>query len=169
MKHLGKLRKAVLAFGAAAGIAAVVTGDPAYSATAMSPTNLRSGPGTSWPVIGAIPAGADVNVINCAEGWRHSWCQVQYGTISGYVNAPALAISGADVVVAQVVTTDATNLRTSPSLFASVIEVILGGEEVDVIHCKSGIGQGWCHVTYDGKTGFVRGGLLTRQASVIPR
>ncbi len=156
-------------YATAAGMVALTVASAAYSATARSPAILRAGPGTAWGAIGSVPAGADVEVLSCNPGWRHSWCQVRYGSTTGWVNAPALGTSGSQVVIAPVVTTDAANLRASPSLFSSVIEVIPGGENVDVLHCKNGIGRGWCHVAYNGTTGFVRGGLLTRQGSVIPR
>jgi uncharacterized protein YraI len=67
------------------------------------------------------------------------------------------------VVVAPVVTTDATNMRAGPSLFSPVEEIIPGGATVDVLHCKQGLGRGWCKIAYEDKTGYVRGGLLARQ------
>ncbi len=141
----------------------------AYSAPVTSPANVRSGPGSGWPVIAAIPAGTDVTVVNCGEGWRHSWCQIEYGSVKGYVNGAVLAAAGQNVVVAPVVTTDAVNLRASANLFSPVIDVIPGGEPVNVLHCRSGWGRGWCHVAYEEKTGYVRGGLLERQGAVIPQ
>jgi uncharacterized protein YraI len=161
--------RSLLVLGAAL-LALVGVQGAAHAAAVMSPANVRTGPGTSWPVVGSIPAGTDVQVLNCNEGWRHSWCQVRFGDQTGYVNASVLAASGrSNVVVAPVVTTDAANLRTRASLFSSVIEVIPGGETVNVLRCRSGLGNGWCHVAYGGRTGYVRGGLLSRQGSIIPQ
>ncbi|HYA80479.1 MAG TPA: SH3 domain-containing protein [Methylocystis sp.] len=154
---------------ATAGLFAFLVTGAALAETWQSPAVLRSGPGTKWRAISAIPAGADVEVLNCGEGWRHSWCQVRYGSLTGWVNAPALGTAGPNVVVAPVVTTDAANLRERASLLSSVVEVIPGGETIDVLRCKNGIGNGWCYVSYKGKAGFVRGGLLARQGSVIPQ
>jgi len=150
-------------------LVAFLVQDIAQAAIAQSPATLRSGPGMSWRSIGKIPAGADVQVLSCNPGWRHSWCQVRYGSKTGWVNAPALGTSGKNVIIAPVVTTNAASLKRRASMFSRVIETIPGGEKVDVLRCKSGLGRGWCHVSYNGKIGFVRGGLLTRQGSVIPR
>jgi len=161
--------RSLLVLGAAL-VALVGVQGAAHAAAVMSPANVRSGPGVGGPVVGSIPAGTDVEVLNCNEGWRHSWCQVRVGDQTGYVNASVLGASGrSNVVIAQVVTTDAANLRTRASLFSSVIDVIPGGEIVDVLRCRSGLGSGWCHVAYGGKTGYVRGGLLTRQGAIIPQ
>jgi uncharacterized protein YgiM (DUF1202 family) len=85
------------------------------------------------------------------------------------VNAPVLGTSRSDVVIAPVVTTDAASLKKRASMFSAVIETIPGGETVDVLNCPKGIGSGWCKVSHNGKTGYVRGGLLTRKGSVIPQ
>ncbi|MFO1124993.1 MAG: SH3 domain-containing protein [Methylocystis sp.] len=154
---------------ATAGVVAFLVLDVAQATTAQSPATMRAGPGTSWRTIGKVPAGADVQVLSCNPGWRHSWCQVRYGSQTGWVNAPALGTSGSNVVVEPVVTTDAASLKKRPSMFASVIETIQGGEKVDILRCPRGIGNGWCHVSYNGKTGYVRGGLLKRKGSVIPQ
>lgn len=154
---------------ATVGLVAFLLMDVAQATPAQSPATLRSGPGTSWRAIGKIPAGADVEVLNCNEGWTHSWCQVRYGSKTGWVNAPVLGTSRSEVVIAPVVTTDAASLKKRASMFSSVIATIPGGEKVDVLRCPNGLGKGWCRISYNGKTGFVRGGLLTRKGSVIPR
>jgi uncharacterized protein YraI len=154
---------------ATVGLVAFLVQDIAQAATAQSPAALRSGPGMSWKKIGQIPAGADVEVLSCNEGWTHSWCQVRYGSKTGWVNAPVLGTSRSEVVIAPVVTTNAASLKKRASMFSSVIETIPGGEKVDVLGCPHGLGSGWCHVSYNGKTGFVRGGLLKRQGSVVPQ
>lgn len=151
------------------GFVALLGLDIAQATPAQSPATLRSGPGSGWKKVGKIPAGADVQVLSCNEGWRHSWCQVRYGSKTGWVNAPVLGTSRSKVVIAPVVTTDAASLKKRASIFSSVIQVIPGGKRVDVLRCPSGIGKGWCHVSYKGKTGYVRGGLLSRKGSVIPQ
>ena len=44
------------------------------AATVTDNLNLGSGPGISHNVIGAIPAGSDVRVLNCSR----SWCRVAF-------------------------------------------------------------------------------------------
>lgn len=127
-----------------------------------SPVNVRSGPGTGWPVVATISAGTDVQVLSCATGWRWRWCKVQAGDVRGYVHQAALGMSGGQVDVAGVVTKDSTALHRSPRMFSRVITTIPAGATVNVRRCGSGLGSGWCRVSYGGAVGFVRGGLLTR-------
>lgn len=146
--------------------AALAASTIAYSAAAISPAQLRAGPGKAWPVKATISAGTMVTVLNCGPGWRNAWCHVRVGGAKGYISSAALAPSGEkNVIIAPVVTTNAANLRGSPSLFSSVKAVIPGGETVNVIRCKTGLGRGWCRVGYENKIGYVRGGLLTRRGA----
>jgi uncharacterized protein YraI len=147
-------------------LAAIVTSGAALAETSVSPTNLRSGPGEAWPVIGTVPAGAKLKVLSCSSGWGGGWCNVRVGAASGYVAAGALATYGSSVGVAPVVTNDVTRMHAGPSLYSSTVKVIPGGEAVDMIRCRSGFGRGWCQVRYDNQTGYVRGGLLARQGAV---
>ena len=82
------ITKTLLASGAAlllfAGVAA------AAPATARTDLNLRSGPGTQFPVVGSIPAGETVDVGGCTG----SWCQVNFSGGSGFANRSYLALAG---------------------------------------------------------------------------
>jgi uncharacterized protein YraI len=69
----------LLVAGATAANAAVVTGD----------LNLRSGPGTGYRVIDTMPAGSYVDVVGCTG----SWCQVQFGGMTGYASASYLGVA----------------------------------------------------------------------------
>ncbi|MFZ0527991.1 MAG: SH3 domain-containing protein, partial [Xanthobacteraceae bacterium] len=48
--------------------------------------NLRQGPGTNYPIVTTIPAGAPVNVSGCNAGW----CQVAFQGQGGYIIATSL-------------------------------------------------------------------------------
>jgi len=134
----------------------------ANAAEVASPVNVRSGPGTNWPVVATIPAGTNVQILSCATGWRWRWCQVQAGDVKGYVHQAVLGVSRGHVDVAGVVTTDATALHRTPRIISRVIATIPAGATVNVLHCGSRLGSGWCKVAYGGAVGFVRGGLLAR-------
>ncbi|MCK0209492.1 SH3 domain-containing protein [Starkeya koreensis] len=56
-------------------------------ASTRSTANVRSGPGTSYQVLGTLPVGSPVQVVSCAG----NWCQTQYG----YVAASLIAQGGA--------------------------------------------------------------------------
>jgi uncharacterized protein YraI len=72
-----------------AGGAAAATG---YTETDL---NMRTGPGTGYSVITAIPGGAPVEVLNCSGGW----CHVAWNGYDGYSSRAYLDI-GADAYAA---------------------------------------------------------------------
>jgi uncharacterized protein YraI len=132
----------------------------------VSPATVRSGPGIQWPTIAQIPAGVDVNVSGCYSGWGGGWCAVRWKNVKGYVQAGAMAPSGAnDVIVAPIVTINHVNLRKGPGSNWPSLAVIPSGTQVDVASCSQGWLYGWCTVHYDGQVGFVNGLALRRQNS----
>lgn len=68
----------------------------ANAAVVSSDLNLRSGPGTGYRVIDTMPAGSYVDVAGCTG----SWCQVQFGGITGYASANYLSGENADYATA---------------------------------------------------------------------
>jgi uncharacterized protein YraI len=72
---------------AAALAALAVSGGVAAAASATTDLNMRAGPGPNYQVVGVIPAGAPVDVLDCTG----SWCNVAYGRNSGYANASYLS------------------------------------------------------------------------------
>jgi len=80
-KLLGAGAALLLSAGAAAAMPAV----------AQTDLNVRSGPGTQYPVVGSIPAGETVEAGNCTG----SWCQVSFSGGSGYAKRGNLAMAGA--------------------------------------------------------------------------
>jgi hypothetical protein len=61
-------------------------------ATAMTPLNIRSGPGPEYPVIGAIPTNGQAVVLGCIEGSQ--WCQITYNATQGWAFAQYLQSAG---------------------------------------------------------------------------
>jgi uncharacterized protein YraI len=58
----------------AAGAALIAGTGVASAATVTGDLHLRAGPGSGYPVIDTMPAGAHVNIRNCTGGWcRLSW------------------------------------------------------------------------------------------------
>lgn len=76
------LRKSLYLSGALAGALLYSTAALAAPGHATGNVNMRSGPGTSYPVIAQIPAGAALDIGNCG-----GWCQITYAGRSGYVSA----------------------------------------------------------------------------------
>lgn len=147
----------------AASVASLIGAD-ALAHSLKSPATVRSGPGIQWPTIAQLPAGAKVNLSGCYSGWEGGWCAVKWKGVSGYVQAGALAPSGAnDVEVAPIVTIDHANLRKGPGSNWPSLAVVPSGTQINVAYCSQGWLYGWCKVTYEGQTGFVNGLLLQRQ------
>jgi uncharacterized protein YraI len=60
------------------------------AALALNDINLRTGPGTAYPVIAVIPGGSNVDVYDCGAGW----CTVAWFGRTGYVNQAYLESGG---------------------------------------------------------------------------
>jgi uncharacterized protein YraI len=74
------MRMKVLALAAGGLIASLAA---VQAATVATDLNLRAGPGTDYPVIDAMPAGAHVNVRSCTG----SWCRVSFRGQTGWASA----------------------------------------------------------------------------------
>lgn len=59
----------------------------AYPASATADLNLRSGPGTQYRVVGVIPRGGRVDVVDCSRGW----CDVIWSGRRGYASGRYLS------------------------------------------------------------------------------
>jgi uncharacterized protein YraI len=57
----------------------------ACACSIRNPVNLHSGPKMKSSVIGQIPAGTDVYVLNCSDGSEGGWCEVRFGTLNGFI------------------------------------------------------------------------------------
>lgn len=147
--------------------AAVLVGTSASADTLASIATIHKGPGNSYPVLGKVPVGADVNVVNCNAGWKNNWCHIKYQGVDGFVNANTLGASGNNVIVAPIVTNDAAYMRSGPSQSHSVVGVLAPNSQVNVKKCTMSWLQGWCKVDFDGLEGWVHGSLLQRQGALM--
>jgi uncharacterized protein YraI len=83
-------------FLALAACAALMAGTGiASAATVTNDLNLRAGPGTNYPVVDTMPAGAHVNIRNCAG----SWCRVSFRGERGWASASYLGQGGRSTTV----------------------------------------------------------------------
>ncbi|HKS60777.1 MAG TPA: SH3 domain-containing protein [Xanthobacteraceae bacterium] len=63
----------------------------AVPATAQTDLNVRSGPGTQYPVVGSIQGGETVDARGCTGGW----CRVSFSGGTGWASRSYLAMGGA--------------------------------------------------------------------------
>lgn len=145
---------AVLAVTAAIG--GVVVADNAFadpfSVTANGGLNVRSGPGSTYRVLGTVGTGAKVDSTGAAQnGWIPITYQGQQGWVSQqYLKADS---SGAlQVTAGRSFATVAVNVRSGASLNDSVIAVIQAGTEV----LPTGVSQnGYTQINYNGQRRWV--------------
>jgi uncharacterized protein YraI len=95
-----QLRKTVL-LAALMAAALSTTASAAIVASAMTPLNVRSGPGPQYPVIGAIPVNGKTTIIGCIEG--SLWCQVSIGGKQAWAYSKYLTatLSGRSLAVSE--------------------------------------------------------------------
>jgi uncharacterized protein YraI len=72
----------------------------AANATTTGNLNMRAGPGTTFPVVAEVPAGAPVQIYGCVKGG--SWCDTAWASQRGWVAGAYLTAiwRGAPVPVA---------------------------------------------------------------------
>ena len=80
MKRMGMAAFAAAGFATAALAPTVAAAAQAF---ATATVNERAGPGTEYPVISVIPAGAPVTIYGCLNDW--DWCDVDYYGYRGWV------------------------------------------------------------------------------------
>jgi hypothetical protein len=88
----------------AAMTAAAALSVPASAATlvsAMTPLNIRTGPGPQYGIVGAIPDRGQAVILGCIQG--SLWCEVSYNGRQGWVYSQYLtaSLSGGSMIVAE--------------------------------------------------------------------
>ncbi len=154
-------------------------GTGALTAMPIYTINFRSGPGTTYSIIGSVPGGAVVTVTGRSADAQ--WAQVTYNGTSGWLAAWLLTVngnlSGAPVVTpasapspTPVPSTPSTpsgltaspfstiNFRAGPGTNYGIIGSVPGGTVVPVIGRTSD--AQWAQVTYNGATGWLAAWLL---------
>jgi N-acetylmuramoyl-L-alanine amidase len=135
--------------------------------------NVRSGAASTYPIVGVIPpTGRGILTVGaCLRGW----CQINYETTIGWVNARFLApeTAGASPIVPSpagqngfwmyrvvgVARNDVLKIRQGPSPNYQIVGVIPpNGQEVFVLDNS----RQWWHVNYNGTSGWVNSQFLTR-------
>lgn len=74
----------------AAGLAISASAADARPVLVTADLNVRTGPGTQYPSIGAIPGGSTAEVGRCFTGW----CEIAWGRLRGYSSAAYLEGGG---------------------------------------------------------------------------
>jgi uncharacterized protein YgiM (DUF1202 family) len=126
-----------------------------------SGVNVRSGPGTSYSIIGSAPKGATYTVT----GQSGSWYKIVYGSKTGYISASYFSVSSAPPVenppTAQTGTvvncTSGVNVRSGPGTSYSIIGTAPKGATYTV----TGQSGSWYKIVYGSKTGYISGSYFS--------
>ncbi|ALC88760.1 hypothetical protein AM500_02305 [Bacillus sp. FJAT-18017] len=132
--------------------------EAAYSFQAKvtaSSLNVRSGPGTTYAVIGKLTTGKIVTVLQQKNGWS----SITAGTVKGWVSSQYLS----PVTWTGYVTADSLNVRKAASATATILGAIPRGTAVTV----HGTDGGWLKVTVPSKSlsGWVSSSYISKTAA----
>ncbi len=121
--------------------------------------NLRSGPGTAYPVLLVLPDGATVTITG---GLQAGFYPVTYNGTAGFASADYLRIdSGPPPVNTPAWTTANLNLRSGPSTSSTVEALIPRGSQITI---TGAITSGFYPVTFAGISGYASATYITLTA-----
>ncbi len=121
--------------------------------------NFRSGPSTSYSIIGKLSIGDKVEVISTSNGWS----KIRYNGKIGYASSKYLSSSSpeSNTITKKYVNVSSLNVRSGPSTNNSIIGKLSNGDKVEVISTSNG----WSKIKYSGKTGYVSSKYLSSTVS----
>lgn len=123
---------------------------------------VRSGPGTSFNVVGFIQSSDSVSFVDQNE----NWVKIRTTGLEGWVSSEFVSIQtkkkkketteeenqgNASTSQTATVTTDGLNIRSEPSTQSKVIGTLANGTVVNVLSQKSD----WLQISFDGETGWI--------------
>ncbi len=129
--------------------------DAATAYVATGAVSVRSGPGTSYPVVGTLATGEAVSGAGASGGW----VKISHHGATGYVSAGRLTTSAVDAPDkgTDMVTTGDVNLRSEPNLESAIVKVLVKGTRVTTTGATS---DRFVQVLVDGAKNWVSGRYL---------
>ncbi len=139
-------------------ITASAAGTIAYGAATVtaSALNIRSGPGTSYSIVGRVNRNCRLVILECTSS---DWYKINYQGTEGYVSTDYLKdiLKAENFNASGKVTGNGCRMRSKPNTSSSILGTYNSGVKMNVI----GINNGWYKVQYNGKTGYMRSDLMT--------
>ena len=105
--------------------------------------NVRSGPSTSYSILGGLKRGTVIEVQSITSGWA----KFNYNGKTAYCNATYLQKKA---TTSMKVNTDSLNVRSGPSTSYSILGGLKRGTVIEV----QSITSGWAKFNYNGKTAY---------------
>ena len=119
---------------------------------ATSAVNVRTGPGTGYAVMGAVPQGHVYVAAAKTNGWWKIWFDGRLGyTIDDYYTSPS-GLTGVKV------TTDSLNVRSGPGTGYA----ILGKVSMGQVYFWGAQTNGWYRISWGGRDAYVSGSYVSR-------
>ncbi len=125
-----------------------------------SALNVRSGPGSSNPVVGGLRYGQRVKIIDRQNGWAQiqdpeGWSPEAYLSFE-QTSTPAQGENSQPVAASYsygICNTNGLNVRNGPGLTNSIVGGLIYGQRVKILAHKTGWAQievpaGWCNESY---------------------
>ncbi len=116
--------------------------------------NVRSGPSTSYKILGRLDYKQKVTVLSTSDGWS----KIKYNGSTAYVYSIYLqdTIPGDTTQVKYVNSTTGLNVRSGPSTSYTILGRLDYKEKVTVLSTSNG----WSKIKYNGSTGYVSDSYL---------
>ncbi|WP_430534240.1 N-acetylmuramoyl-L-alanine amidase [Listeria rocourtiae] len=123
--------------------------------------NVRSGPGLAFDVTSQVRKNEILNVINEENKWYK--VRLENGQ-SGYVASwlvQNVDVSASSNSLATVTSDGGLNVRSKPSINATVLGTLKGGDQITVTSQSNG----WTQIQYQGQTAWVNSSYIKMQES----
>ena len=163
----GYVNKAYISIGGAGGTTETAKTKAMYVNTPGMTLNVRSGPGTTYAVLGSLKHGEKITVSD----ENASWYKLTYGGKTGYVSKSYTAAddplkntgnSGTPASKAVYVNTPGMtlNVRSGPGTTYAVLGSLKHGEKVTVTDENAS----WYKISFGGKAGYISKSFVSSQA-----
>lgn len=120
----------------------------------VSSLKVRSGPGLTYDIIGAVSRNDKLVVIDK----ENDWLQIKYGTTTGWVASWYTSSEAIEMTNKQVVSkANRLNVRTEPSTSSAVIGQLNEGDQTPAFKSE---GE-WIEIDFQGRKGWVNAAYIT--------
>jgi uncharacterized protein YgiM (DUF1202 family) len=116
---------------------------------------IRSSASTSSSILGHVPNGASVNILEELSG---GWLKIEYSGITGYVSGKYVSVdASSSQTTGKITNCSYLNFRSGPDTTYSSYGSIKNGTSVTIL----GSSDGWYKISYNSKEGWVSSKYVT--------
>ena len=170
LQAAGVLTAVITAAGLVTGLSGVDLAS-AQSATATTAVNIRSGPGTNYRIVGGLYRGQSITRLAAAH---NGWVKVRFNGATAYVASSYLSLDKSKLPPAPTtiytngtkIATALLNVRSTPSLSASVVGYVSEGQHVTL---TGKLSHGYAEVLYGGARKWVTARYLVSATDGLPK